>query len=440
MPPYFQTFVLGLVLISAILVQYYLALQRHSGLEIVDQENMIESLRNVIVLGGSYVGVNAAKELANLLPVTHRVLLVEPHSHFHHLFAFPRFAVLPGHEHKAFIPYSSVFSSAPGPDASRHQVIKARAVSLQPKQLTLDREWQGSRDLAFDYLVAATGTRLAPPGSMEQDDKATSVAYLKNHQRDVQKAKSIVVIGGGAVGCQLVTDLKEVYPEKDITLVHSRQQLMPVYHEGLSNLIKQRLEELGVHLVAGSRAIVPSTSFSNHTGDESSFHVELEDGRAISTDFAIFATGQIPNNQFLASLEKLSTDSLVNPKNGFIRVRPNLQFQDPLYPHLFAVGDIADSGAHKAARPGAVQAKVAAMNIAALVGGRGPSETITVSPPGIHLSLGLTRNVIFRNPNLAAGETEPFINLKDDGRDDMNIESVWERRGVAVTSPQEYHL
>jgi hypothetical protein len=30
----------------------------------------------------------AAKELANVLPATHRVLLVEPHSHFHHLFAF----------------------------------------------------------------------------------------------------------------------------------------------------------------------------------------------------------------------------------------------------------------------------------------------------------------------------------------------------------------
>lgn len=31
---------------------------------------------------------NAAQQLAAALPPSHRVLLIEPHSHFHHLFAF----------------------------------------------------------------------------------------------------------------------------------------------------------------------------------------------------------------------------------------------------------------------------------------------------------------------------------------------------------------
>jgi 2-polyprenyl-6-methoxyphenol hydroxylase-like FAD-dependent oxidoreductase len=58
------------------------------------------ALKNIIVVGGSYVGKATAQELAKIIPSTHRVLLIEPHSHFHHLFAFVRssafsFSVLP---------------------------------------------------------------------------------------------------------------------------------------------------------------------------------------------------------------------------------------------------------------------------------------------------------------------------------------------------------
>ncbi|KAK4152215.1 apoptosis-inducing factor A [Chaetomidium leptoderma] len=403
---------------------------------------MAGTLRNVVVVGGSFVGINTAKELANILPATHRVLLVEPHSHFHHLFAFPRFAISSGHEHKAFIPLSAVFADSPG--APRHQVVRARAVSLQPHSLTLDREWQGSRTIPFDFLVVATGTRLAAPGTMPDDDKPPSVRYLQAHQNGIRAAQSVVIVGGGAVGVQMACDLKELYPSKTITLVHSREQLMPVYHEALSNLIKARFTELGVQLVTGSRAVVPPNGggFPNHTGQQP-FNVQLQDGRALPADFAILATGQIPNNQFLSGLREEEGEEeslLINPRNGFVRVRPTLQFLDSRYPHLFAVGDIADTGAHKAAKPGMVQAAVAARNIAALLGGREPEERLSVAPAAIHLTLGLTRNVIFRNPNTAEGDTEPFINLKDDGREDMGIDAVWVRRGVVVSSPQEYHL
>lgn len=51
-----------------------------------------------------------------------------------------------------------------------------------------------------------------------------------------------------------------------------------------------------------------------------------------------------------------------------------------------------------------------------------------------------TKNTIFRNPDPKAGDPEPFINLKDDGSADMNIDGVWERRGVKVTDPRDYHL
>lgn len=105
--------------------------------------------------------------------------------------------------------------------------------------------------------------------------------------------------------------------------------------------------------------------------------------------YSITATGQIPNTQFLKDLKPSSTDSLINPKNNFIRVKSTMQFADSAYPHLFAVGDVADSGCHKAARPAAQQAVAAAKNIAALIEGKEATEEISVGPAAIHLTLGL---------------------------------------------------
>ncbi|KAI0458178.1 FAD/NAD(P)-binding domain-containing protein [Xylaria acuta] len=399
---------------------------------------MAASLRNVIVIGGSYVGVATTQGLANLLPSTHRVLLIEPHSHFHHLFAFPRFAILPTYEHKAFIPYTGTFAVAPNPD--QHHVVKAKVSALYQDRVVLDRDWQGVREIPFDYLVVATGTKLRAPGTMQDDEKPLSVKYLQAYQQRLNDAKSIAIVGGGAVGVQMATDLKEIYPDKEVTLVHSRDQLMPLYHKKLDEIIKARCQELDVKLVLGSRVNIPADEFQQENVSGEPITVSLQNGSTLQADVVIPATGQTPNTQFLSALPASSESSLVNRANGFIRVRPTLQFQDPAYPNLYAVGDVADSGAHKAARPGAAQAQVVARNILDMVEGREPSGNIEVAPPAIHLTLGLSKNLIFRNPDTSKGDTEPYIVPRDDGKADMGIDGVWGRRGVTVQSETEYHL
>ncbi|KAF5022519.1 hypothetical protein F66182_5421 [Fusarium sp. NRRL 66182] len=394
---------------------------------------MTAGLKNVIVIGGSYVGLCAVKELASLLPVTHRVLLIEPHSHIHHLFAFPRYVIVPDHEHKAFIPYTGFLSSLP--NAANHSIVKARAVSLQKNRVTLDRPWQGSNEIPFEYAVVTTGTRLQAPFNMNDDEKRPSVEYLKTYQQGIKNAKSIVIVGGGAVGVQMATDLGEVYPEKKVTLVHSRDRIMQLYHEKLDEIVRERLEELGVNVITGTRAVVPPQGFPN---DGSSFELELKDGRKIPTDFVVTATGQTPNNQFMKDLQPTPGHEILNQANGFVKVGPTLQFADPGYSNLYACGDIADSKAHKAARPGAGQATVVAKNIAAMVEGKQPEEHIKIEPPAIHLTMGLTKNMIFSNPE--EGKTEPWIWMRDDGETDMSIARMWEMQGTKVTGPDDYHL
>ncbi|OQD68739.1 hypothetical protein PENDEC_c031G06450 [Penicillium decumbens] len=394
-------------------------------------------LRNVIVIGGSFVGRATAQELAKVIPPTHRVLLIEGHSHFHHLFTFPRFAIVSGQEHKAFIPYSGIFAGLP--NSASHGVAQARVLSVQSHHVELDREWQGSRQIPFDFAVLATGTRLSKPAGMEHDDKPSSVDYLQKHQADIKKSRSILIVGGGAVGVQMATDLKEYNPDKNVTVVQSRPRVMPNFHPELHELIQRRFDELGIRLITGSRVTIPEGGFPNNG---TPFEVQLTNGTTEFTEFVILATGQTPNNQLVSELKpsEISGPSIINPDNGFIRIRPTMQFLDEKYSNLFAVGDIADTGVQKAARPGLAQAAVVAKNIQALIEGRKPEGTFVKGPGAIHLTLGMKYNVIFRNPNIAEGQTAPSIEEKQDGQEDMNVESMWQRSGISVGDPREYHL
>ncbi|KAJ5909231.1 hypothetical protein N7495_001913 [Penicillium taxi] len=394
-------------------------------------------LRNIIVVGGSFVGRATAQELAAIIPKTHRVLLTEPHSHFHHLFTFPRFAIVPGNEHKAFVPYSNIFAGVP--NSASHGVIQARVTSVQPHHIELDQEWNDSKEVSYDFVVFATGTTLSKPAGMEKDDKLSSVEYLQGHQADVKRARSIIIVGGGAVGVQMATDLKEYYPDKEVTVVQSRPRVMPTFHPKLHEIITKRFDELGIKLITDARVKVPEGGFPNN-GTE--FDVQLTNGTTESTEFVILATGQTPNNKLVANLKSSSPDAptILNPENGYIRIRPTMQLLDEKFSNLFAVGDIADTGAQKAARPGVAQASVVAKNIRALIDGKEPTETFVKGPGAIHLTLGMKRNVIFRNPNVDEGQTEPWINDKEDGQEDMNVEGMWNRMGLTIATPKEYHL
>ncbi|KAM3422419.1 hypothetical protein BST61_g2770 [Cercospora zeina] len=391
---------------------------------------MTAAIRNVVVVGGSYVGLNAARELMSILPQTHRVLLIEPHTHFNHIFAFPRFAILSGHEHKAFVPYTGVF-----PSSSHHKHISARATEVHPSHVHIDSKWEGSQNIPYDHLVLATGTNLSAPSMMPHNDSISSIDYLQSYQTQLRNSRAVTIIGGGAVGVQMALDLKELYPEKEVTVVHSRDRLMQNFHPKLHEIISEAFQKKEIDLVTSTRAKLPRDGTFSNNGR--GFDVEFTNGQQpISTDFVILATGQKPNNQLVSSLPSTTADGLVNPTNGFLKIKKTLQLQDPAYAHIFAVGDIADTGLHKAARPGAAQAKIAAKNVLAMIEGHEPEGEIEHSVRAIHLSLGLKRNIIFRNPNEAEGQTEPVVIEKFDGREDMGVEAMWDRLNVSLAQLQ----
>ncbi|KAI7333943.1 FAD/NAD(P)-binding domain-containing protein [Hortaea werneckii] len=395
--------------------------------------------RPVIVVGGSYVGeninvfrpgeykltakgINVAQQLAANAEGRFRVLLIEKNSHFQHLFAFPRFAVTTNvNTQKAFIPFKpGVFANAP---PGSGDVVQAAVTNLTDSHVTLDRavQFDGQQldRIPYSYLVMATGTKLRPPSNMLGSEKLDGVKYLRKHAESVQKSKRMVIIGGGAVGVQLATDAKELYPEKSITLVHSRDKVMNRFHPKLHQLIEERCKKLGVDLVLGSRVKLPSQGYPTSGED---FEVELLDGRRIASDFAVICNGQTPQSEILRSISPQCIDA-----QGFIRMKKTLQIDDDKRQNVFALGDIAATAAHKAARPALRQAEIARANIIHSIAGEPLEDYEVTDPAAIHLTLGITKSVIFRNP--LPGSDEPVIIPKEDGKLDMGIDAVWDRRG-----------
>ncbi|KAI4724215.1 putative oxidoreductase [Aureobasidium sp. EXF-10728] len=384
-------------------------------------------LPNIAVIGGSYVGVNTAQQLALKFSGRFQVLLIEKNSHFQHLFAFPRFAVTNKVDtHKAFIPFApGTFAGCP---VGSGVVVRAGVEKIDKEEIWLDRRVEvngkGVDRIPYAYLVIATGTKLTPPSTLPSSDKKDGVTYLQQHAKKIESSSNIAIIGGGAVGVQMATDIKEIYTEKTVTLIHSRQQIMNKFHPQLDRIIKQRCEELGVKLKLGSRVKLPAKGYPT---DGSTFNIELQDGSTVSTDFAVIATGQTPQSELIRAL---SPDSIDNA--GFVRVQRTLQINDTKFPNIFAVGDVADTGAHKAARPALRQAPVVVENIEHLARNE-PLERYEVAEgPSIHLTLGITKNIKFINS--PGGAPEPKVIWADDGKFDMGIDGVWQRRGGGPNS------
>jgi NADH dehydrogenase FAD-containing subunit len=209
---------------------------------------LLPSTLNVLVIGGSYTGIHLAKRLAESLPTGYKVVLVERKSHFNHLFNFPRYSVVKGREERAFIPYDGVGKSMAIP-----QGILEHVTGTVTKIKDTEVELANGDTIPFSYLAICTGATLPPPATLTSLGKKESCAELQNMQNEVEGAKKIAIVGGGAVGVQIAGDIKSFYPQKDVTLVHSRPRLLNAFGETLGEFVVGKLEAMGVRVVLGER-------------------------------------------------------------------------------------------------------------------------------------------------------------------------------------------
>ncbi|KAF9179918.1 hypothetical protein BGZ50_006585 [Haplosporangium sp. Z 11] len=356
--------------------------------------------KNVVIIGGSCVGIAAMLIAKKSLPSTHRLIIIEKHSHFHYMFAFPRASVIAGWENELFIPYTNTFKDAP----EKGQVIQALATNITKTHVYLDRvvdgfevvqgAEQGSTEEAkdgivqeggatassssvsaipYEYMIYATGARHPEPGNLnDYDTKVDAVARLKAMQQKIQQSTKVLLIGGGAVGLELAVEIREHFPEKEVTLVHSREQYMLSYKYGFHEKCVEILNKFGVRQIRGDRCIIPEGGFQD---DFEMRKVMTKGGKEIECDLQILCTGMTPQSDLLAKL----SPSSINPNNRLVKVKPTLQIADDQFPNIYTAGDVADLEDIKTGGAAWRQSEMCMRNICKMIAAQSGSSATTAS-------------------------------------------------------------
>ncbi|KAJ5901367.1 hypothetical protein N7504_007361 [Penicillium tannophilum] len=309
--------------------------------------------KNIVIVGASFAGYHAARCLASSIPSGHRVVVIEKNSHFQLTWVLPRFCVVDGHDEKAFIPYGSYIQGPPG----SWSWVRDTVESIIPDGRGGNVHLASGDSIPYEYLILATGASAGLPSRVCQTDKDAGMKAIAYQRERVREAQDIVVVGGGPAGIELAADAKALFPEKRVTLIHSRKALLnDGFGMKLHQAICDEMGNLGVNLVLGEKPVIPDGTM----GD-----IRLSGGDAIHFDCLIKCVGQIPNSNLVRFL---STETFTS--SGHIRVKPSLQVMDDAFPQIYAAGDVIEAGSIKNARSAMQQAQAVADNITCSIRGQ----------------------------------------------------------------------
>ncbi|GAB4051590.1 NAD(P)/FAD-dependent oxidoreductase [Catellatospora paridis] len=319
--------------------------------------------RTVAVIGGGYGGSAVAKAL----DAEADVVLIDPRDAFVNAAASLRALVRPDWAGNMFFPFGTLLT--------RGKVVRDRAVSVDPGGVTLA---SGGR-VEADYLVLATGSGYAYPAKPDAESTVAALDELRRTHKELSGARRVLIVGAGPVGLELAGEIREVWPEKQVTVVDPVEQLLPGFQPELRQELHRQLVEADIRLRLGvGLAALPATE----PGQAGAFTVTTTDGDEITADIWFRAHGVRVNTGYLAD-GRLTTRT----PQGQVRVTESLNVHG--HDHVYAIGDITDVAEAKMAAYAMQHAEVVAQNITARLRGEQPTAYYRPAPdPMILLPLG----------------------------------------------------
>ncbi|KAI8945418.1 hypothetical protein F4801DRAFT_127137 [Xylaria longipes] len=264
--------------------------------------------KTVVVLGGAYAGVQVAHRLLkSTLPHVKdlKVILVSKNSNFYWNMAAVR-AIVPGvlKPEEYTQPIAPGFAKYPA-DAFEFIIGTAQAVDYDSKTVNVIVGADASeRQLNYDYLVVATGTRNAGTTNVPWKNNGTHeeiTALLAETQEKVTAAKHIVVAGAGATGVEAAAELgfeygnpKNPANKKEIILLSAHKEVLD--GDSIASNVASELKKLNV-TVRGSARVANAT-----TSPDGKTEVVLENGEKIVTDLYLPTMGMTPNTDFFPEM------------------------------------------------------------------------------------------------------------------------------------------
>jgi dihydrolipoamide dehydrogenase len=181
----------------------------------------------------------------------------------------------------------------------------------------------GVEEIEADAILIATGSRPRIPDWAEID--GDRVLTTRQAYPPPEIPEHLVVIGSGVTGVEFTHMFSALGAH--VTLVVSRQQVLPYKDPEVAAVLEDAFLERGVKLLKGARA-------TNVVRDGDKVFVSCDDGRRAEGSHALFCIGAIPNTEDLGC-ELAGVE--VNP-NGYI---PGNRHCQTNIPHIYSAGDVS---------------------------------------------------------------------------------------------------
>ncbi len=300
--------------------------------------------QRIVIVGGGFAGVKCAKTLSKRLPNAELILFNKDN----YMLFQPLLADVAGSSLASSSITAPLRQVLPKVDCRTEEVV---AIEPESRRLTFTNYAGKQEELDFDHLVLAVGNRVdlsRVPGMMNHAMPLKSIGdaialRLKvmerleqaNAEADPEKKKgllSFIVIGGGFSGVEVAGEINDLarhaakyYPKVDahdicVTLVHSRDQILPEVSPSLRDFALQKMQKAHIRFVLNSRAKAVTER-----------KVYLEDGAAVAGATIVCTVGNAPS--------ALITGLDLPKDRGRLRTAADMRVEGT--ENLWAVGDCA---------------------------------------------------------------------------------------------------
>jgi NADPH-dependent 2,4-dienoyl-CoA reductase/sulfur reductase-like enzyme len=204
----------------------------------------------------------------------------------------------------------------------------AKSLDVAEKKVSLE----SGRELAYDYLVAATGLRSRemtfPNNLSEGRFSLRTYDDAKALRAAVAPGKKVVILGAGFIGLELAATLTKLGSSVDIVAIEEIP-LAAILGEDFGREVQRRHELEGVKFHLG-------TSVKDLVGSDRVEGVLLPDGSTIDCEIFIEAVGSKPNVEWLEGNDLDLSNGLLTDQT--LRA---MRIDGSSIDDFFAVGDIA---------------------------------------------------------------------------------------------------
>ena len=207
-----------------------------------------------------------------------------------------------------------------------------------------------TRRLTARDFVIATGSSVRKIPGFEADGQI--IVSSDDIVTGTFKPRSVIVVGGGAVGCEFASYFRDLGAET--TIVEMLPALVPLEDRDASKELTRAFGKRGIAIHVAHRIVEGSLT---KRADGVALSIEPMEGGAalpLTADLLVIAAGRVPNSGALG-LEATG----VKVERGFIQVDAQMRTASP---HIYAVGDVIGGLqlAHVAAHEGLIAAQAIA--------------------------------------------------------------------------------